>query len=176
MNWLDNEDLARSSIQLASDGRWEDAVAVERTDHEALDRWLAKSGPNIAIESIYCDSSGSLKGFFGFRRIIESSEQRLSIWQGVIGLLGAPHLLNSAPNGIELGVFNQWLSAAPIKLHKNRLDLADVNFGPGWIRDGATAPICREHYWMVSELFWIGEVVSSEANGRHWIDPSLLPM
>jgi hypothetical protein len=73
MKWLDHENLVRSSVQLASDGRWEDAVPIESTDPHALRRWLAGSGPNVAIESVYCNTSGGLQGFFGFRRIFEDA-------------------------------------------------------------------------------------------------------
>ena len=149
MKWLDHENLVRSSVQLASDGRWEDAVPIESTDPHALRRWLAESGPNVAIEGVYCNASGGLQGFFGFRRIFEDVEERASFWEGVVkateayqslapgqqlaawlGLLGVPSMLKATPSGTQLGVFNQWLSAGPVTLRGTRLNEADIASGP----------------------------------------------
>ena len=195
MEWLDNENLVRSSVQLASDGRWDDAVPIERTDCHALRRWLAESGPNVAIESVYCNASGDLQGFFGFRRIFEVAEERASFWEGVVkateayqslapgqqlaawlGLLGVPSMLEATPSGTQLGVFNQWLSAGPVTLRGTRLREADIVSGPDWLRTGATAPICREHYWMTPERVWIAETLSVRKGGRYQVDPSVLPV
>lgn len=194
MKWLDNENLVRSSVQLASDGRWEDAVPIENTDPLALRRWLAESRPDVAIESVYRTASGSLQGFFGFRRIFEDTEERASFWEGVVkateahqslapgqqlaawlGLLGVPSMLKATPSGTQLGVFNQWLSAGPVTLRGTRLIQADVASGPDWLRIGATAPICREHYWMTPERVWVAETLSVLEGGRYRIDPSVLP-
>jgi len=75
MKWLDNENLVRSSVQLASDGRWEDAVPIENTDPLALRRWLAESRPDVAIESVYRTASGSLQGF------LSTAEQKPATWR-----------------------------------------------------------------------------------------------
>lgn len=194
MKWLGKVDLTRTSVQLASEGRWEDAVPADRTDPDALRRWLVEAGPNVAIESVYCDEAGNLKGFFGFRRVIEIADQRLSFWQNVVtasapyqsqapgeqlaawlALLDVPSLLNLEPSGTQLGVFNQWLSAGPVTLHGNKLEREDVNSGPAWIRDGATAPICREQSWLAPVRVWVAETASSDNNGCYRIEPSLLP-
>ncbi|MBW6496494.1 MAG: hypothetical protein K0B16_18450 [Burkholderiaceae bacterium] len=195
MKWLDHENLVRSSVQLASDGRWEDAVPIESTDRHALHRWLAESGPNVAIESVYCDASGDLQGFFGFRRIFEDTEERTSFWEGVVqateayqsvaprqqlvawlGLLRVPSMLEASPSGTQLGVFNQWQSAGPVTLRGTRLNEADIASGPDWLRSGATAPICREHYWMTPQRVWVAETLTVLGGGRYWVDPSALPV
>ena len=44
MKWLDPENLVRSSVQLASDGRWEDAVPIESTDIEVIEMPGAELG------------------------------------------------------------------------------------------------------------------------------------
>ena len=195
MKWLNHENLIRSSVQLASDGRWEDAVPIKSTDPHALRRWLAESGPDVAIESVYCDASGGLHGFFGFRRVLEDAEERASFWEGVVkatesyqvlapgqqlaawlGLLDVPSMLEATPSGTQLGVFNQWLSAGPVTLRGTRLREADIVSGPDWLRTGATAPICREHYWMTPERLWIAETLSVRKGGRYQVDPSVLPV
>lgn len=195
MNWLDHENLVRSSVQLASDGRWEDAVSIERTDPCALRRWLADSGSNVAIESVYCNASGSLQGFFGFRRIFEDAEERASFWEGTVkateeyqslppgeqlaawlGLFGVPSMLEAKPAGTQLGVFNQWLSAGPVKLPGTRLNKADIVSGPDWLRTGATAPICRERYWLAPERVWVAETLTFYDGARYRVDPSVLPI
>lgn len=195
MNWLDNVNLVRSSVQLASDGHWEDAVPIERTDPRALRRWLTESGSNVAIESVYCNASGSLHGFFGFRRIIKDAEERASFWEGMLkaadpyqsrapgeqlaawlGLLGVPSVLEATPAGTELGVFNQWLSAGPVKLPGTRLNEADIVSGPDWLRIGATAPICRERFWLAPERVWVAETLTFFEGGRYRVDPSVLPI
>lgn len=195
MKWLDRENLVRSSVQLASDGCWEDAVPIESADCHALRRWLAESGPNVAIESVYCNASGDLQGFFGFRRIFEAAEERASFWEGVVkateayqslaprqqlvawlGLLGVPYMLEATPSGTQLGVFNQWLSAGPVTLRGTRLSEGDIASGPDWLRIGATGPICREHYWMTPERVWVAETLSALAGGRFRVDPSVFPV
>ncbi len=195
MKWLDHDNLVRSSVQLASDGRWEDAVPIESADPLALRRWLAESGPNVAIESVYRNASNGLHGFFGFRHILEDAEERESFWEGVVkataayqslapgrqlaawlGMLGVPSMLEATPSGTQLGVFNQWLSAGPVALRGTRLSEADVASGPYWLRIGATAPICREHYWMTPERVWVAETLSVLEGGRYRIDPSVLPV
>jgi hypothetical protein len=195
MKWLDHDNLVRSGVQLASDGRWEDAVPIESTDPHALRRWLAERGPNVAIESVYSDASGSLQGFFGFRRIFEDAEERASFWEGVVkateayqslapgqqlaawlGLLGVPSMLKATPSGTQLGVFNQWLSAGPVTLRGTRLNEVDIASGPDWLRIGATAPICRELYWMTPERVWVAEALSVREEGRYQVDPSVFPV
>ncbi len=194
MKWLGNGDLARTSVQLASEGRWEEAVPIERTDPDALRHWLVKTGPNVAIESVYCDEASNLNGFFGFRRIIEDTDQRVSFWLSVVAssetyqsqapgeqlaawlsLLDVPSLLTSEPAGTQLGVFNQWLSAGPVALNKNKLAGEDIKSGPAWIRDGATAPICQEQFWLAPERVWVAETASCLDKGRYRIEPSILP-
>jgi hypothetical protein len=78
MEWLGNEALRRSSVQLALDGRWEEAISVAEMDSDSLRDWLVGAGVNIAIESVYCDDAGNLRGFFGFRQSIDNAHQRLS--------------------------------------------------------------------------------------------------
>jgi hypothetical protein len=195
MKWLAQDNLTRSSVQLASDGRWENAFPAESADTGTLRRWLATSGSNVAIESVYCDQGGALKGFFGFRQILESPEERTSFWQAVVeacaafqsraprqqlvswlDLLGKPSLLEMQPAGTQVGVFNQWLSAGPVTLRGERLDAADMQAGPDWLRNGATAPICREHFWMMPERFWVAEASSVMDGARYRIDPSIVPI
>ena len=195
MNWLETENLTRSGLQLACDGRWEDAIPVEQTDPAILRDWLTDTGSNIAIESVYRDASGALQGFFGFRRVLRNSNQRSSFWRDILtasaayqsrapaeqlaawlALLDAPSLLSLPPEGIQLGVFNQWLSAGPVTLHHDRLDRTDIESGPAWLRNGATAPICHERYWLAPERIWIAQSASRiGSDGRHRLDPKFLP-
>ena len=185
MKWLDRNNLVRSSVQLASDGRWEDAFPIEGTDPHESRCWLAESGPNVAIESVYLDRPGFLQSFFGFRCIFEDAEERASFWEAVVtatagyqsrdpgqqlvawlDLLRVPSMLETKPAGTQLGMFNQWLSAGPLTLHRDRLNEADVTSGPDWLRVGATAPICREHYWMTPEQVWVAETLNVREAGR----------
>jgi len=194
MEWLGKDNLTRTSIQIAAEARWEDAVSVEQTDIDALRRWFVDAGPNVAIEGVYCDEARNFVGFFGFRRIIEDADQRISFWLSVIAaskayqmqapchqlaawlsLMGVPSPFSSAPAGTQLGVFNQWLSAGPVNLNDGRLERQDVNAGPAWIREGATAPICKEQFWLAPERVWIAQSVSRFDKGRYRIDPHLLP-
>jgi len=193
-SWLTNRDSIRSSIQLASNGRWEDALLIEQTGTEALLTWLEGAGANVAIESVYGDEHGNFSGFFGFRRQIENANLRKTFWQVVIAhsqklnaqtpadqlaawlsLLGVPALTTSEPDGVQLGVFNQWLSAVPVDLKGERLTASDLNNGPDWLRGGATAPICKECFWLSPERVWIAELASVENAGTHVLEPHLLP-
>jgi hypothetical protein len=155
---------------------------------------LIAAGADVAIESVYGDGSAALKGFFGFRRQIENSDQRSSFWQDVVAasaayesrapgeqlaawlaLLGQPSLLGVESAGTQLGVFNQWISAGPVTLRGDRLERSELDTGPAWIRDGATAPICRERYWLAPDQIWVAEVVSTNEGGRYCLDRTLLP-
>ncbi len=194
MEWLGNEALRRSSVQLALDGRWEEAISVAEMDSDSLRDWLVGAGVNIAIESVYCDDAGNLRGFFGFRQNIENAHQRLAFWRDVVAassnyefrapgeqlaawlaLLGEPPLLSTEAAGTKLGVFNQWLTAGSVPLDRVRLDESDVSSGPAWLRDGATAPICRELYWLAPERIWLAETACDRVDGLYRLDRSLLP-
>jgi hypothetical protein len=161
---------------------------------DAVDDWLAAADKDVAIEALYCDSSGALQGFIGFRRCLEPAEDRRVFWLKVLEssrtlknrnpkdnmtawleLTGQPSLLDTPADGIELGVFNRWNSAGPIALHSDRLTREDFEIGPDWIRRGSTAPICREHFWRKPERIWVADVVSRQERGRYVLDSNLLP-
>jgi len=78
--------------------------------------------------------------------------------------------------GADIGrLGNQWNSAGPVLLHTERLTENDLHHGPDWIRQGATAPICREQQWAAPEDFWIADVVSHKEQERYVLDHWLLP-
>ena len=194
MKLLECTNLRRFCIQLASHGEWENAFIVGRASPQVVTKWVAAAGEDVAIESLFCNASGDNRGFMGFRRSFEHSRDRCDFWlnviettkqlesQGPMGhlsawleILGQPSLLDSPAQGVELGVWNQWNSAGPVSLHSDRLTENDLQNGPDWIRQGATAPIVREHYWDVPGDFWIADVVSHKEQERHVLDSWLLP-
>jgi hypothetical protein len=187
-------DLSRSGIQLASKGRWENAFTADFTSADAVNDWITTADKDVAIEALYCDGTGALQGFIGFRRCLERSDDRRAFWLKALesskafkdrnpkddmtawlDLIGQPSLLDTPPDGIELGIFNQWHSSGPIALHSDRLTREDFATGPDWIRQGSTAPICREHFWRKPERIWVAEVVSRQERGRFVMDSNLLP-
>jgi hypothetical protein len=194
MNLLKQTGLTRSGIQLASRGEWEKAFAVGRADLDAIREWVATADEDVAVESVFSDPVGELRGFIGFRRRLTLAGDRCDFWQKIVErtkplelqgpkehiavwleILGQPSLLDSPAQVVKLGVFNQWISAGPVSLHSGRLTATDLELGPGWIRDGATAPICREHAWINPSEFWMADVVSHLDRGRYVVDPWLLP-
>jgi hypothetical protein len=84
MNLMMRTGLKRSGIQLASSGRWESALSVERMSPSAVNDWLAAAGKDVAVEALYVDGSGDLQGFIGFRRCLEAVEDRGVFWLKVL--------------------------------------------------------------------------------------------
>jgi len=194
MKLLECTGLRRFGIQLASRGEWENSFVVDHASPQDTKEWVAAAGEDVAIESLFCNASGDRRGFIGFRRLFERTRDRCDFWLDIIEktrplelqgpkehitawleLLGQPSLLESPAQGVELGVWNQWNSAGPVTLHSGRLTESDLQHGPDWIRQGATAPIIREHYWEVPGDFWIADVVSHKEQKRYVLDPWLLP-
>ncbi len=194
MKLLESAGLNRFGIQLASRGEWENSFAADHASSQVAKEWIAAAGKNVAIESLFCDASGDRRGFIGFRRSFEHTRDRCDFWLDVVektkplelngprehiavwlGLLGQPSLLDSPAKRVELGVWNQWNSAGPVLLHTERLTENDLHHGPDWIRQGATAPICREQQWAAPEDFWIADVVSHKEQERYVLDHWLLP-
>jgi hypothetical protein len=186
MKMLECTDLRRFRIQLASRGEWENWFDVDHANSQVAEEWVAAADKDLAIESVFCDASGGLRGFVGFRRSLEHTRARCDFWLDVIEktkplelhgpkehvaawleILGQPSLLNGPAQGVELGVFNQWKSTGPVTLHSDRLTEADLRHGPDWIRHGATSPICLEHHWVAPADFWIAEVVSHKEQDRY---------
>ncbi len=194
MKLLDSVGLKRFGIQLAAGGKWENALVGDDLDFPSARNWITAAGPNIAIESLFCDASRNRAGFIGFRRSVEHEHDRCRFWIGVIektkplrslgpkehialwlDLLGQPSLLASPSDKIELGVWNQWKSAGAVPLHSERLTESDMRHGPDWSRQGATAPIVREQQWNSPQEFWIGEVLSKQRGERFFLPSSMLP-
>ncbi len=193
MNLLELTGLKRFEIQLARRGEWEDSFSVGGKDKQTINDWVAAAGKDVAIESLFCDAAGELKGFIGFRRCLEEENDRLNFWTDVIAKakqmtaqdprehaaawlahLDQPSRLESAPDKFEMGVWNQWISAGSVLLHSDRLTESALRSGPDWLRQGATAPICLERQWAVPDEFWIATVVSRKERGRHFLDSALL--
>jgi hypothetical protein len=194
MTLLDHRGLTQSGVQLAADDRWENAIVPEKMSPDSLRDWLSAAGADVAMECLYCDRAGAIRGFIGFRRCLAAVEDRCRFWRDAVAasppgtgrgpsaqlrlwlkMPGCPSAIDTEPSGTALGVFNQWLSAVPVQLRADRLADSDLRDGPGWLRTGASAPICRERYWKVPDLVWVAEVVSHFENGVHLLDPSLLP-
>jgi hypothetical protein len=194
MTLLESTGLKRFGIQLASRGEWENSFAADHANSQVAREWIAAAGKDVAIESLFCDALGDRKGFIGFRRSFEHTRDRCDFWLDVIEntkpleshgpkkhialwleFLGQPSLLDSPATRVELGVWNQWKSAGPVLLHSERLTENDLLHGPNWIRQGATAPICRERQWASPGGFWIADVVSRKEQERYVLAPWLLP-
>ena len=170
-----------------------DAHAFDPADPAAFDLWLSAAAADVAVEAVYRDTEGRLRGFVGLRRSIGPGPDRAAFWRALLAsssspsegpratLLswlkhdGKPTLLDDPPDGIELGVFNQWKSAGAIALPFGRLSDAQWATGPAWLRDGASAPFCREQSWRRPEKFWVAEVVSHPDGDRHVLAPALRP-
>lgn len=194
MKLLECTGLRRFGIQLASCGEWENWFGADDVSSEAAEEWLAAADKDVAIESLFCDVAGGVRGFIGFRRFLENTPERCDYWLEVIErtkplglhgpeehialwleILDQPSLLDTPAQGVELGVFNQWFSAGPISLHSDRLTGDDLQRGPDWLRRGATAPICREYQWATPADFWIADVVSNKEQDRYVLNRQLLP-
>jgi len=194
MKLLETAALRRSGIQLASRGEWENCFGVDPAKSQGHKEWIVAAGEDIAIESLFCDASGELRGFIGFRRSLGPTRDRSDFWLNVIEktkplelqgphehiaawleILGQPSMLEDPAHGVELGVFNQWNSAGPVTLHSDRLTEDDLQHGPDWILRGATSPICREYHWVAPADFWVADVVSHKEQERYVLDSWLLP-
>lgn len=180
-------------LQLASAGKWENAVQPDDLTEDNLDAWLSTTASDVAIEAVFKDSTGKLLGFVGFRRILEEMEARRVFWKSLMEQSRAaskhdtsayieawlwqmvtPLLLQNPPSSLELGVFNQWKSAGSIQLVEG-VELAQlVQSGPSWLRSGATAPICLERVWRTPDRFWIAECVSRLIDGNYQLDADRL--
>jgi hypothetical protein len=192
MNILSEIDLQHRHLQIATAGRWEEALLIAADSVIDLARWFEQADDDVAIESVFCDQVGNLLGFVGFRKKISPHDKRRDFWMNVLHVMAsielqgpAAHLgawlhllevggLPDNPDGVEIGVFNQWRSAGTITPRSDRWAAYEIQNGPEWLRKGATAPICRESYWMIPERVWVASVVSHEIGGRHFIDPECL--
>ncbi len=191
MTFLDEPGLVRSGFQFATEGRWETAHAFDSANPAPFEAWIAGAALDVAIEAVFRDREDSLRGFVGLRRTIDGD--RATFWRALIAAtappsagaratlmswlthVGKPTLLDAPPDSIELGVFNQWKSAGAIALPVGGLTDAQWANGPAWLRDGATAPICREQVWRRPEKIWVADVVSRPDGDRHVLNPALRP-
>jgi hypothetical protein len=191
MTFLDEPGLVRSGFQFATEGRWETAHAFDPASPASFDSWLEGAALDVAVEAVFRDSDNQLRGFIGLRR--STGLNRAAFWRALLAATappdagvratlqswlehdGQPTLLDAPPDSIELGVFNQWRSAGAIALGPGGLTGAQWATGPAWLRDGATAPICREQSWRRPEKIWIADVVSQPDGDRHVLAPSLPP-
>jgi hypothetical protein len=195
MNLLTATGLRRSGVQFASGGRWEEAFSADDASVGAVERWLAAADRDVAVEALFCDAAGDLQGFMGFRRCLDETEDRITFWRGILAaskaletrkpednwkawlkLLSTPSLLDNPADEIALGVFNKWPSAVPIVLRSERLTENHIAGGPDWVRQGSTAPICREYVWWKPERIWLADVVSHREGEGYFLDPNLLPL
>lgn len=191
MTFLDEPGLVRAGFQFSTGGRWEAAHAFDPANPASFDLWLEGAVLDVAVEAVFRDAENRLRGFIGLRRSID--RDRATFWRALIAAAAPPFagpratllswlehddkpsLLEDPPDGIELGVFNQWQSAGSIALPFGRLTDAQWVTGPAWLRDGASAPICREQFWRRPEKIWIADVVSHPDDDRHVLGAALRP-
>jgi len=97
---------------------------------EDISVWFRDAGEDIAIKIVYENELNELQGFVGFRRLISSENECREFWmeilaftqsihsqpprcviQGWLGKYNQPFSIETVPQTVELGVFNQWQSA-----------------------------------------------------------------
>ena len=183
-------------LQFAQNGVWEDVKTVypdNFSDLYDLSTWLAEAARDIAVEAIFMDETSEIHGFFGVRTKDLANASRTLMWIRLATLaaqkesrsfselmmlcltaLGfSPSLPDIEPT-FELGVFNFWNTAVPVILGGSPLEklieLTANQNGPSWLYEGHEAPICLEYVWQVPTHIWISRNISTQSNGRYFVD------
>lgn len=187
--------LTVDRIQFAQNGVWEEVQTVypdSFKDLYNLSNWLDSAPRDIAMETLFMNES-ELCGFFGIRIKEPPSAIRTLSWMRLVTLaaikkprpfeelvslcletLGLPPDLPKTQPTFEMGVFNFWNTADPLKLKYSPLEelekLIGIESPPSWLQNGHEAPICLEYVWREPAHIWISRNVSVKSNGRYFLD------
>lgn len=188
--------LAVDHLQFAQNGIWEEVRTVypnNFSDLYSLSNWLDVAARDVAVETLFVDTTSELLGFFGVRTKDLPSAARTLMWLRLATLatseksrpfselmslcftaLNLPPMLPNVEPAFELGVFNFWNTAVPVMLGKSPVEklteLIAKQHGSSWLYKGHKAPICLEYVWQVPTHIWISRNISTQSNDLYFID------
>ena len=200
MHPFQQDDISVDHLQFAGDGDWEAVEIVEPGNIAqllALTEWLENAPRDLAAEALFLDNNRELDGFFGVRTNEPASSERTLAWTqfalqaleslkapfksltgNCLKALGFPPTIPQAAPSFEIGIFNFWNSAEPIKLGTTPIEtleqLLKENRGPKWLREGHQAPICFEYVWHQPTHIWVARNASSKSGDRYFLDLDLV--
>ena len=187
--------LTVDHLQFAQNGVWEEVQTVYPNNFEVLynlSNWLDRADRDVAVETLFVDTPSELSGFFGVRARDFQNAGRTLMWMRLATLaasgksrpfnelmslcltaLNLPPSLPDAEPTFELGVFNFWNTAIPIKLGKSPVEkLSEImtkQSAPSWLYKGHKAPICLEYVWQVPAHIWISRNISTKSDDLYFI-------
>ena len=138
-------------------------------------------------------NESELSGFFGVRTKDLPSASRTLLWMRLAMVaatknsqpfnelvslcLGTLELSSTLPDTkpiFEMGIFNVWNTAVPLRLGDSPLErlkeLTALQTGPSWLYNGHEAPICLEYVWYVPAHMWVSRNISVKLNGRYFME------
>ncbi|VEP17284.1 hypothetical protein H1P_580031 [Hyella patelloides LEGE 07179] len=183
-------------LQFAQNGIWEQVQTVYPDRFEDiynLSNWLDRAPRDIAMEMLFMDEKLELSGFFGVRTKDLPSANRTLLWMRLATLVATkdnkpfselvslcletlklPSMLPKTKPVFEMGIFNFWNTAEPLKLGDSPFEeikkLMALKTGSSWLYDGHEAPICFEYVWYLPAHIWISRNISVKSNNRYFID------
>ena len=188
--------LTIAHLQFAQNGIWEQVETVRPNcfaDLHQLSHWLDQAARDVAVEALFMNEAEELTGFVGVRTQDLPSDRRTLMWLRLaaliattepksldellsqcLGALQLPTALPATAPTFEMGIFNFWNTAEPLRFKDSPLAeltaLLVTGTGPAWLKQGHIAPICLEYVWHQPTHIWLSRNVSTQSEGRYFVD------